>query len=67
MTKRKLPIIDHAQIASVMVAYRARAGLSQREFAAILHTSPGTVGDMESGRPRSRRVAAMALKLMEQE
>jgi transcriptional regulator with XRE-family HTH domain len=58
--------IDAEHAASWSRTYRASEGLSQRELARRLRTTPGVVGDLERGRVRSRRVATALMALIPQ-
>lgn len=58
------PQVDPQSAANWSRTYRAAEGLSQRQLAARVRTSPGVIGDLESGRVRSQRVAREILELM---
>ena len=56
--------IDPDSVASWSRRYRVAEGLSQRQLARKLMTSPGVIGEMEQGRIRSSRVATALLALV---
>lgn len=57
-------MIDPESAASWSRHYRKCAGLTQRQLAARIRTSPGVIGDLERGIVRSRRVAREIMDLM---
>lgn len=57
------PKPDGDLIAQILLFYRTKNGLTQRQLAASLGVSPGLVGEMERGKVRSRPAAAKVLAL----
>jgi ribosome-binding protein aMBF1 (putative translation factor) len=49
--------IDAKEVAAWSKAYRRDQGLSQRQLAAKVKTTPGVIGELERERVRSARVA----------
>ncbi len=58
--------IDPEHAASWSRTYRESEGLSQRQLARRLRTSPGVIGELERGKVRSRRVATALMALTPQ-
>lgn len=56
--------VDPQSVASWSRTYRAAEGLTQRELARKIRTSPGRIGEIERGIVRSQRVALAVLALM---
>ena len=57
--------IDPTKAANWSINYRRFAGINQRQLAALVHTSPGVIGELERGRVRSRRVALLIKELVD--